>query len=51
MDSFKRRRIYRDLEDLERMKPTLIEIEEGVQFYFEEYSGDMPDKFKKDFKK
>ena len=45
------RGIYRDLEDLERIKPTLSEIQEGVKFYFEEYSKELPAKFKKDFKK
>lgn len=45
------RGIYRDLEDLKMLNPTKREISEAIVFYFEEYSKDLSDKFKLEFKK
>ena len=48
--SRRERGIYRDLEDLKKLKPTEEEITDAIDFYFEEYSKDLTGKFKSEFK-
>jgi hypothetical protein len=47
--SRKERGIYRDLEDLKKLKPTPMDISEAIKFCFEEYSKDLTGKFKNEF--
>lgn len=43
--------IVRDLEDLKRLKPSLEQVEKGIEFTFSSRSKDLADKFKEEFKK
>jgi hypothetical protein len=48
--SRRERGIYRDLEDLQKLSPTKVQIEDAIDFYFREYSKDLSGKFKAEFK-
>lgn len=48
--SRRERGILRDFDDLVLLRPSEKDIEEGVDFYFEEYSEDLTGKFKEEFR-